>query len=166
MSRGFVKEEDQEEAPFIPPRAALPAGQTNYVSERGMRLLEEEKAELEQQRSSNKQENDTERRRTNMEIDGKLRLINERISSARIIDINVQPKDEVRFGATVKYSINNREFTVTIVGVDEANVKEGRVAFVAPLVKAMSGKKEGEELSFDMGGKQMPVKILEINYKA
>ena len=28
MSRGFVKEEDQEEAPIIPPRAALPAGVT------------------------------------------------------------------------------------------------------------------------------------------
>ncbi|WP_417590016.1 GreA/GreB family elongation factor [Owenweeksia hongkongensis] len=165
MSRGFVKEEDQEEAPFIPPRAALPAGQTNYVTERGMRLLEEEKAALEQQRSSNKQENETERRRTNMEIDGKIRLLNERLSSARIIDITEQPKDEVRFGATVKYRINNREFTITIVGVDEADVKEGRVAFVAPLIKAMSGKKVGEELTFDMGGKQVPVKILAIDYQ-
>ncbi|WP_417602510.1 GreA/GreB family elongation factor [Owenweeksia hongkongensis] len=165
MSRGFVKEEDQEEAPFIPPRAALPAGQTNYVTERGMSLLEEEKATLEQQRSSNKQENETERRRTNMEIDGKIRLLNERLSSARIIAMSEQPKDEVRFGATVKYRINNREFTITIVGVDEADVKEGRVAFVAPLIKAMSGKKVGEELRFDMGGKQVPVKILAIDYQ-
>ncbi|MGV3636407.1 MAG: transcription elongation factor GreA, partial [Flavobacteriales bacterium] len=26
MSRGFVREDDQEEAPFIPPRAPLPEG--------------------------------------------------------------------------------------------------------------------------------------------
>jgi len=36
MSRGFVREDDQEEAPFIAPRAALPAGAVNYVTPRGM----------------------------------------------------------------------------------------------------------------------------------
>ena len=43
MSRGFVKEEDQEEAPFIPPRAALPAGVTNYVTPLGLKALQREK---------------------------------------------------------------------------------------------------------------------------
>lgn len=164
MSRGFVKEEDQEEAPMIPPRAALPAGETNYVTKKGMYLLEEEKSSLENLRLANKQDNETERRRTNMEIDGKLRLLNDRIASARIIDIKEQPKDEVRFGATVKYSINGREFVITIVGVDEANVKLGKVAFVAPLVKAISGKKVGEKLDFEMGGNMVPVKVLAIEY--
>ena len=46
MSRGFVKEDDQEEAPFIPPRASLPAGVTNYVTARGMQLLLEERTQL------------------------------------------------------------------------------------------------------------------------
>ncbi len=40
MSRGFVKEEDQEEAPMIPPRAALPDGAINYVTPLGMQQLE------------------------------------------------------------------------------------------------------------------------------
>lgn len=45
MSRGFVKEEDQEEAPIIPPRAALPNGVTNYVTPKGYQdLLDELKA--------------------------------------------------------------------------------------------------------------------------
>ena len=43
MSRGFVKEDDQEEAPLIPPRAPLPDGVANYVTPRGMRLLLEER---------------------------------------------------------------------------------------------------------------------------
>ena len=46
MSRGFVKEEDQEEAPFIPPRAALPPGVTNYVTPQGYQELIKEREDL------------------------------------------------------------------------------------------------------------------------
>ncbi|MEO8732945.1 MAG: transcription elongation factor GreA, partial [Flavobacteriales bacterium] len=35
MSRGFVREDDQEEPIFIPPRATLPAGMENHVTPRG-----------------------------------------------------------------------------------------------------------------------------------
>ena len=38
MSRGFVKESDQEEFPMIPPRADLPLGMVNYVTEFGYDL--------------------------------------------------------------------------------------------------------------------------------
>jgi transcription elongation factor GreB len=50
MSRGFVKEDDQEEAPIIPPRAALPNGVTNYVTPNG---LQELKTELKHWQKSN-----------------------------------------------------------------------------------------------------------------
>lgn len=46
MSRGFVKEDDQEEAPIIPPRAALPSGQTNYVTPNGLKELKEEEGSV------------------------------------------------------------------------------------------------------------------------
>ena len=36
MSRGFVKEDDQEEIPIVPPRADLPDGVTNYVTQVGL----------------------------------------------------------------------------------------------------------------------------------
>lgn len=32
MSRGFVKEDDQEEIPMVPQRAYLPEGVTNFVT--------------------------------------------------------------------------------------------------------------------------------------
>jgi hypothetical protein len=35
MSRGFVKE-DEEETPIVPPRADLPEGVVNYVTQGGM----------------------------------------------------------------------------------------------------------------------------------
>jgi len=43
MSRGFVKEDDQEEIPIVPPRADLPEGVTNYVTQVGMNELLTEK---------------------------------------------------------------------------------------------------------------------------
>ncbi|WP_373399556.1 hypothetical protein V8V91_07585 [Algoriphagus halophilus] len=49
MSRGFVKEEDQEETPLVPPRVELPNGVTNYVTENGLaELLSEKEALLEE----------------------------------------------------------------------------------------------------------------------
>ena len=164
MSRGFVKEEDQEEAPIIPPRAALPKGETNYVTQRGMELLLKEKEEFERQHPSGDAINDTEKRRQNMEIDGKLKLLNERIASARIINIDEQPTDEVRFGATVTYKLNGNSFTLTIVGVDEANIKEKRVSFVAPLVKSMYGKRVGDKVKFELDGRSMLIEITAISY--
>ena len=102
MSRGFVKEEDQEEAPVIPPRAALPNGVTNYVTPFGYEALEKEQRGLETERVNIASDNETEDRRAKAVIDGKLNLLAERRSSARIIHPNQQPEDEVRFGAKVK----------------------------------------------------------------
>jgi transcription elongation factor GreB len=39
MSRGFVKEDDQEEVPRVPQRAYLPEGMTNIVTQVGMNQL-------------------------------------------------------------------------------------------------------------------------------
>ena len=46
MSRGFVKEDDQEEIPLVPPRADLPIGTENFVTQNGLDSLLEEKEKL------------------------------------------------------------------------------------------------------------------------
>ncbi len=52
MSRGFVKEGDQEEIPMVPPRAYLPDGVVNYVTRTGMDQLLEERERLTDERNS------------------------------------------------------------------------------------------------------------------
>ncbi len=167
MSRGFVKEEDQEEAPLIPPRAALPDGVTNYVTPHGFELLQEEKKDLEQQRTSIKIKDEAESRRAKSVIDGKLKLLNDRIATARILDPQShQAKDEVRFGAKVKFKQKEsgevQQFT--IVGVDEADVKKKKIAFIAPIARAVTGKKIGETVEFTLGPETRNLEILEISY--
>lgn len=46
MSKGFVKEGDQEDVPLVLPRAPLPGGVTNYVTPAGMAALLNERSQL------------------------------------------------------------------------------------------------------------------------
>lgn len=166
MSRGFVREGDQEEAPAIPPRAALPQNVTNYVTQEGFEALKNEKIELIAELSSFENTDEREKRRKSAEIDGKLNLLNERINSARVLDSKDQNLDEVRFGATVTYQIDSSKDPVTlkIVGVDEANIREKKIAFIAPIAKAMIGKKVGDVAFLNLGGEERKIEILEIVY--
>lgn len=166
MSRGFVKEEDQEEAPFIPPRAALPHGVTNYVTPEGLQQLRDEKKQLEESRGLVGAKNETEARRARAIIDGKLKLLNERISTARVLDPGSQATNNIRFGAKVLLEKipGNQIQEFKIVGVDEADVKKHKIAFVAPLARAVTGKKEGELVELNLGSEVRRFKIFKISY--
>ncbi len=166
MSRGFIKEDDQEEAPFIPPRAALPDGVTNYVTPRGMALLLDERARLEKARGALKGRDD-DRRRDQAVIDGRLALLNERIGSARLVEGSSKTADEVRFGTTVTFKHMSGpqqgvERSFTLVGVDEASIAEGRIAFTAPIARALMGKKVGEVAEFELGHARQRLEVLRI----
>jgi transcription elongation factor GreB len=166
MSRGFVREGDQEEAPVIPPRAALPDNAPNYVTLAGFESLKTEKIQLMEELSSFETSDEREKRRKSAEIDGKLHLLNERINSARVLDAIDQNLDEVRFGATVTYKVDSAKTPVTlkIVGVDEANIRDKKIAFIAPIAKALMGKKEGDIANLSLGGEERKIEIIKIIY--
>ena len=136
MSRGFVKEGDQEEIPMVPPRAYLPKGMPNYVTKEGFAALNKEREDLENERvaaSGNYIMSNF--------IDAKMRLLVERINTAVEVDLTKANKETVSFGAYVKY--NGR--TVRIVGVDEADFSKGLLSFISPVAKALVGKKVGDK---------------------
>ncbi len=166
MSRGFVKEGDQEEPPIIPPRAALPAGAINYVTPTGMGELKKEREKLEYERAHIEAENETEKRRTQALIDGKINLLQERLNTARLLKPEDQPEDEVRFGAKVELenTSTGEKQKFQIVGVDEADIKKKKIAFVAPVAKAITGKKVGEIVEFNLGPEKRNLRILNISY--
>lgn len=170
MSRGFVKEEDQEEAPFIPPRAPLPEGVQNYVTPQGLLLLHQERDDLEaeRKRTIDAAISDHDRRHALAVINGKLDLLNERIATARLIEHPDEDPEEVRFGMTIMFQQVRKgtkpiERTFTIVGVDEADVKQGKIAFTAPIAKALIGSRVGDVVEFKLGSEVQQLKILQIN---
>ena len=167
MSRGFVKEGDQEETPIIPQRAALPVGATNYVTPAGMELLQTEREQLEHERATLTTTDEQQRRIELAVLNGKLGLLNERIASARILDPSTQPTDEVRFGAMVTYKIapSATPQTFQIVGVDEADVAKKKIAFVAPIAVALTGHKVGDVVEFKMGMESRKLEVIGISYE-
>ncbi|WP_298247161.1 GreA/GreB family elongation factor [uncultured Christiangramia sp.] len=166
MSRGFVKEEDQEEPVIIPPRAAIPDGVTNYVTPNGLQELHLELKGLEKERSSISIKDDTEKRRAQGLIDGKMKLLAERIQSARVLKPEEQAQNEIRFGAHIKLkNLDSSQIQkFQIVGVDEANIKMQKIAFVAPIARAVTGKKVGETVDFKLGDEIRKLEVLEIKY--
>ena len=148
MSRGFVKEDDQEEVPMVPPRAYLPPGVINYVTRAGMdELLAEQQALMDEIKTLDLS-GENERRIAVNHITAKLKMLNDRIAEARIIDPKEQPRDEIRFGATVTIKIEdtNEIQTFQIVGVDEADISRGKISFLSPMARVMTNKKTGDKV--------------------
>ncbi|MDO6472859.1 GreA/GreB family elongation factor [Maribacter sp. 1_MG-2023] len=166
MSRGFVKEEDQEEIPMVPPRADLPNGAVNYVTKIGYNNLLEERNALSVEKDSLQHDNEKERRIASNLINAKLQLLNERISSTKIVTLNEQPQNEVRFGATVTVIINNAETSqqFQIVGVDEANIAKGRISFLSPIARILISKHIGDTATLQLGKVERVFEIMEISY--
>lgn len=148
MSRGFVKEDDQEDIPFIAPRAYLPPGTINYVTPAGMEALMSEREALNSEKNQWHGHNENERRVAYNYINARLQLLEERISSARVVKLNEQPKHEIRFGATVtiKDLHSNNIQTIQITGVDEANPASGKISFISPLAQVLINKKIGDRV--------------------
>ena len=166
MSRGFVKEDDQEEVPLVPQRAYLPAGATNFVTRSGMELLLAEKEELIKERDNLNLTSENERRIAVNYINAKLQLLNNRIAEARVVDPQEQPQDEITFGATITLRIEPAENlqTFQIVGVDEANIARGKISFLSPLAKALINKKAGDRVTIKRDRENIVYEIIRISY--
>ncbi len=166
MSRGFVKEEDQEEVPMVPPRADLPDGVTNYVTQNGMDELLQEQQQLIDERDQLDTKDDKEKRITTNYINAKLALLKTRKATAQVIDLSKQPKDEVRFGATMKLRIGDqpKPQQFQIVGVDEADIAKGKISFISPIAKLLTNKKAGDKVTLELKPKNRVFEILDIQY--
>ncbi len=166
MSRGFVKEGDQEETPILTPRAYLPDGVTNYVTQVGMGELLDEKQMLIKDLENLDITNENERRIASNHLNAKLQLLNDRILTAKIIDLDKQSPDEVWFGATVTLKINNETELqkYQIVGVDEADVSRGKISFISPIAKILTGKEVGETATLKHANGNKTFEIMEIVY--
>lgn len=166
MSRAFVKEGDQEEQPFIPPRADLPINVPNYVTPTGLNELKNEKQELiESRQEVIDTQKDAEKRKSLALIEGKLQLLQERLNKAKPIDLKTQPTDQIKFGANIKLELNGKsKQNFQIVGVDEADVMKGKIAFTSPLAKKLMNKKEKDIIELKLKDRTQIFKVMSFNY--
>ena len=150
MSVAFRRESDEEhlEPTFELP---LPPG-PNWVTARGLRLTREKVEALEAVEMDGMAEDEAKK------LKRELRYWRTRLATAEVRPI---PDGEaVAFGSRVTYSFNGKERQICIVGDDEADPAEGRIAFSAPLARAMMDAEGGE--SVDFGGRTAALTIVAI----
>lgn len=167
MSRAFVKE-DTEAAPLVRPRAPLREGERNFVTLRGLRLLHSERDALLAELAVLAALESTEGAGSSDRVAVRTRLaeLEVRIGSAVPIDPADGTEDVVRFGARVKVRASDAtERTYRIVGVDEADAAAGRVAFVAPLARALMGKRVGDVATLQSPRGEDELEVVAIDFE-
>ena len=166
MSRGFVKEDDQEETPIVPQRAYLPDGVPNFVTPAGLEQLLEEKKMLINEKENLDSTNENEKRIALNYLNARLQLLNERISGAKVVSAEEQPHDEIRFGSsvTLRQEASGKLLTYRIVGVDEADISKGKISFISPLSRALINKKTGDKIILKQPKGDIVFEVIGITY--
>lgn len=179
MSKAFTKEDDGAEDAGIVRVDELPLTAKNYVTPRGLSLLQAEQKQL-----SDVDRPETVRRLNEAnaasleleiaplkkrlrDIDNRLHYLSQRLQMAQVIDPGAKRArtDQVYFGATVTFANKlGDKRTVRIVGVDEVDVSNGDISFVSPLAKALLRAEEGDMVPFDAPGGRDELDILEVRY--
>ncbi|WP_334175435.1 GreA/GreB family elongation factor [Pseudoxanthobacter sp.] len=141
MSRAFVKESDG--ADDLPERP-VPEGR-NLVTRRGLALIEAEIAAAREALAAAGSSSD---RALAARASRDLRYWTRRRQSAEPVDAPAGGADTVIFGALVTLEASDGTVRrLRLVGADEADPAAGRIAWSAPLARALIGREIGDEVT-------------------
>ncbi|MEA3043205.1 MAG: hypothetical protein QOH47_1043 [Sphingomonadales bacterium] len=150
MSVAFRRESDEEhkEPRFELP---IPVG-PNLVTAAGLRQAQARVAELEAAIAA---EADAERL---AELQRDLRYRRTRLATAELAP--PPPQGEAAFGSRVTFRMNGAERILDLVGDDEADPAAGKIAFSAPLARALIGAGPGD--FSDFAGKADAIEVVAV----
>ena len=100
------------------------------------------------------------------EIDKRARFLIKRLAIAEIVDPAAQTnRDQIFFGATVTYANDaDVERTVTILGVDEAEIARGEVSLNSPIARALMRAKLGDVVRLQTPAGWEEIEVLRVLY--
>jgi transcription elongation factor GreA len=99
--------------------------------------------------------------------EGRIADIEAKLSNAQIIDVTaIDANGKVVFGATVEIEDINTEDVVTyqIVGVDEADIKKGRISVGSPIARGLISKEVEDVVTVKTPSGDKEYEILSIQY--
>jgi transcription elongation factor GreB len=163
MSRAFVKENDLEYAD-VPERPQ--SEHPNYVTPTGLAQLQDEAAQLEEERLRlSPLKEDPIVRQQMAVIERDLRYVQGRLE--RVIPVNPaeQQQDVILFGAIVEVEDEEGATHVfEIVGEDEADIHNNKVSWVSPLARALIGQKVGDSVIWKRPAGDLALEVTDIRY--
>lgn len=100
------------------------------------------------------------------EVDRRIGWLSRRMKDAKVIDPAAQPeRGKVWFGATVTLvDDEDRERTVTLVGEDETDAANGRIAWTSPIGRAIRGAAVGDVRRLTLPAGERELEIVSIVY--
>jgi transcription elongation factor GreA len=101
-------------------------------------------------------------------IEGRLREVESLIALSEVIDPGKLSGSRVVFGATVRLvdTDSGEESVYSIVGDNEGDIKEGRLAISAPLTRALIGREEGDTVTMRTGKGSREYQIQSVSFIA
>jgi transcription elongation factor GreB len=184
VSKAFSKETEQDDEEGEDSVSPLPAGAKNYITPGGHQRLKDEFQYLLKKdrpavtaavswaaKNGDRSENADYQygKRRLREIDRRLRFLTKRLDIAEVVDPAL-PRDadiaeQVFFGATVTYSrANGDENTITIVGIDEIDLKRNHVSWISPLARALMKARPGDVVILRAPGGVEELDVLTVRY--
>ena len=185
MSKAFTKESDQDDDDELETAGTpLPAGSKNYITPAGHQCLKDEFDYLLKKdrpavtaavswaaKNGDRSENADYQygKKRLREIDRRLRFLSKRLDAAEVVDPETprddDTADQVFFGATVTYArANGDENTITIVGVDEIDLKRNYISWISPLARSLMKARPGDVVILRAPGGVEELDVIDVKY--
>ncbi|MCB0272301.1 MAG: transcription elongation factor GreA [Bdellovibrionales bacterium] len=97
-------------------------------------------------------------------LEAKIRMFEDQLSRAQVIDASQLSTEKVVFGLFVKVfdALSEEEKVYQIVGDLESDIEQGKLSVLSPIAKSLIGKEEGDVVSVKTPGGVRELEILEI----
>ena len=183
MSKAFTKETETDDEDELPDDApALPLGTKNYMTVAGFEALRREYRDLlhvERPKivevvswaagNGDRSENGDYLygKKKLREIDRRVRFLSKRLEIAEVVDPTQRTNfGQIFFGATVTYAReDDSEHTITIVGIDEADVDKAQVSWISPIARALLKARVGDTVEIRTPTGRETIEVLAIRMK-
>jgi transcription elongation factor GreA len=99
-------------------------------------------------------------------IEGRMRLVEDKLARAVVIDPTGQSLETVRFGVTVQLedTATGDRVTYTILGEEESDVVNGCISVSSPVARALLGKAVGDSVSVRVPKGVRVLEVIEIRF--
>lgn len=101
-------------------------------------------------------------------MEAKIAQLEDIIARSRIIDTSNMDTDKVYLMSKVKIknlSMNNREFTYTIVSEEESDIKQNKISVKSPVGAGLVGKAVGDVADIELpNGRVIQMEVLDISF--
>lgn len=100
-------------------------------------------------------------------IEGRIKDLEDKIARAQIVDPSQIKTDRIVFGASIQVKdLETDEVKhYQIVGVDESNVKEGKLSIESPIARQLLNKKEGDTVTIRVPKGELEYEVISIRYE-